>query len=153
MRRGGDKSTALSSLGSLRSLHQLEHKAETDLTFLINYRGRAACPLQLLKKVQCLVLPAPNCLSEVTASLCKRLTGCMIPICPRVKTQAAESGSYLRVFLSVMWKYATDSVTVIANLLHELWVTAWNSRTDLTLTGSLPSAENEGLRQSANVTY
>lgn len=51
-----------------------------------------------------------------------------------------------------MWKYATDSVTVIANLLHELWVTARN-RTDLTLTGSLPSAENEGLKQSANVTY
>lgn len=52
-----------------------------------------------------------------------------------------------------MWKYTTDLVTVIANLLHELWVTARNSRTDLTLTGSLPSAENEGFRQSANVTY
>lgn len=74
--------------------------AETDLTFLINYRGRAACLLQMLEKELCLVLPAPNHLSEVTASLCKRLEGCLIPICPRVKTQAAEGGSYLWVLLS-----------------------------------------------------
>lgn len=83
-----------------------QNSAETALMLLINYRVRDAFSLQLLRKILCLVPPTPIHLSEVTAVLCMRPEGRMIPTCPRIKSQAVEGRTYLGVDISalVMWK-------------------------------------------------